>query len=293
MTFFEFLYDVYIRACNVQLEDDQRITVERDLNNENLFVFKEGFRRDYYVYGVYKTVPDTGIDCPSCFVLPYHDGLISSLHQLIDEKEESHVRLVDDHVYDCTPNIKPDINGKHFGIEIVTNCSSTVTTTTQFYNCYCNGSGYFNITYKNMRDLISSFSSVDFSVKFSSDEVKNIVKHFNKDSIVQNGKNSVFFRRCSNGKLYLECCDGQHSYSVHTDCDIEEDILYIPLYIRIREFISVLKTCSGRGLIFEGKGFSNDSLDAYLKVIDEDDFARYEYWFPFIPNSLGHFRLGI
>ena len=262
------------------------ITVERDQNNDNLFVFFR-LHGHLFVYGTYKTtMDDQNSNTPNPFILSFAPTLVDSLKLLKDEADkphiETHVKLVDDYVYDRKnpPLDKRKADGKHFGISVETKYKESGVSSREFHKC---GKGYRYFAYINVRDHISKFSTVDFSVNFNSNEVKNIVEHFDESSIVKYRANLIYFRRNSKGKLFLEVRDIHHSYSVHTDYDIGENTLYIPIRIRIREFIFILKLCSekNKGVVIEGKGFSTEPHDSYLKMIDEDDFARYEYWFPY------------
>jgi hypothetical protein len=294
MTFFEFLYDIYIRVHKVPFIERMSatlITVERDQNNDNLFIFFRLYQPKIFVYGVYKKSFDiTDFDIPNPLILSYSPTLVDSLKQLKDEADnphiETHIKLVDDYVCDSKPYLSGD--RKKFGISIDTKHTNSRVSSREFHSCG-KGSRYF--AYVNVQDHISKFSTVDFSVNFNSNEVKKIVGHFDEGSIVKDRTshiykdraNLIYFRRNSKGKLFLEARDIHHSYSVHTDHDIGENTLYIPIRIRIREFIFILKLCSEKnnGVVIDGKGYSTEHHDSYLKIIDEDDFSRYEYWFPY------------
>lgn len=291
MTLIEFLNDIYTRVCRSE-KDDLLITVERDLNDDKWSVYFASRLIDMASYGTYKTnIDGTCINQPNPFALSFSGTLIDTLKMLNDDADkphiESHVKFVDDYVYDPSHNKK----GKHFGISVDMKDKKVGVSTRMFHNCH--GSSFACIV-KGVQDrIVPRFSSVDFSVKFSSEEVKKIVKHLDEKTIIDfetwpKHENVIYFRRNSKGKLFLEVRDVHHSYSVHTDHDIEEDLLYIPIRIRIHQFIYILKTClkNNRGVIIAGKVFSTEDQTSYLKMIDEDDFARYEYLIPYLDKGI-------
>jgi len=145
----------------------------------------------------------------------------------------------------------------------------------------------------NVGDHISNFSSVEFSINFSVDEVKDIADYLNKKSIIdlklgyhQSKSNLIYFRRSSKGRIFLDVRDHRYSYSVETDIKIDEELLHIPVRVKVREFVHVLKMCSesSRSIVIEGKGFANDQ-NSFVKMIDDADFARFEYFMPYVRRN--------
>ena len=307
MTLIEFLNDIYLRVCSAGLDrDDFFITVGRDPSDDNLFVYFPGRWSAAGSYGKYKTNTDftSGINITFPFVLFFSPSLVDSLNQLNDEADKphikSHVKFIDDYV----PSFgqfgkKYDNEKKQFGISVETLNEDSGVSSRTFHRLPPTN---FGLVKDVQERILPKFSSVDFSVNFSSVEVKDIVNHLYNDSVLdylptmfscRGYSNVIYFRRNSSGKLFLEARDLKHSYSVHTDHDIDEDKLYIPIRIRIREFLIFLNTCSenNRGVTIVGKVFSDDfesssSSRCFLKVIDEDDFARYEYLIPYYDEGL-------
>jgi hypothetical protein len=259
MNFFEFLNDVHLRASKlpiIDFYDPNFVTFELNKNKDGLSVSSMSPLKDVFVHGVYKTrPPHTKFKMPDQFCLTMDDSYFESLHD-IDLVEK---------------------DGKIGIIHCQTESSNTFHKLPADVFCI------------NLRDHISNFSPADFSVKFDADEVKQIVQQFDIKSIVdqklgyhQSKSNLLYFRRNSKGKIFLEVCDHQHSHSVHTDHSVDEETLHFPIRVKIRDFIYILKICSknNRPITIDGKGFSTESQDSWLKLTDEDSLARYEYWLP-------------
>ena len=296
MTLIEFLNDIHTKIVRPDINDDFFVTVERDLGDDTLSISFSGYQRDFFVYGKYKTIPDfiDAIPKSNCFIFSFTQALYESLKLFEDDADdpnvETHVKFVSNYVHDWQKRspIKSDRDRRYFGISMESNNKDESRVSTRMFHNFMKGSPK-HFAYRSNRGM-SEKALGSFSINFSSDEVKEIVNHFNVSSLVcqktfpdvKGFNNVIFFRRNSKGKIFLDARDGLFAYSVHTDLDIDELELYIPIRIRIRSFIFILNLCSDNnlGVVIKGSGFPS-GIPAYLKMIYEDDFARFEYLLPY------------
>ena len=321
MTLIEFLNDIYrkVRRSNTTTLEDFILNVERDPIDEKIYIYFASRARKVTYFGKYKTnLTGTSINIPYPFSLNFNHTIVDTLKVINAETSIPHIehtaKFVDDFVYDmdkCGRKLTNkegkiiydegkkfedgrDVtdNDKKFGIRIETKNKKSGVSTSEFHKCFT--SGIFLV--KDVLDKVPYFNSVDFSTNFSSGDVKKIIKHFDKKSILDTrntspiyGDNIIYFRRNSEGKLFLEATDLQHSYSVHTNCNIEEDLLYIPIRIRMRDFLFVLKVCyeNKGGVTIGGKTYLTrpDKPHSFLNMTYEDDFVRFEYWIQYYSNG--------